>query len=53
LAIATLSQPKITFQGIGRFVFYILFMILYVFAFPDPEVVREMMNNSVPQAVTQ
>lgn len=53
LAIAILSHPKIQFQGVGRFVFYILFMILYVFAFPDPEVVREMMSHSVPQAVTQ
>jgi len=53
LAIAILSHPKIQFQGVGRFVFYILFMILYVFAFPDPDVVREMMSNSANQAVTQ
>ena len=53
LAIAILSHPKIQFQGVARFVFYILFMILYVFAFPDPEVVREMMSNSATQAVTQ
>jgi hypothetical protein len=45
LAIAVLSHPKIPFQGVARFVFYILFMILYVFAFPDPEVVREMMKQ--------
>jgi len=46
LAIAILSHPKLQFQGVGRFVFYILFMILYVFAFPEPEVVREMMSNA-------
>jgi len=45
LAIAILSHPKIQFQGVARFVFYILFMILYILAFPDAEVVREMMTN--------
>lgn len=43
LAIAILSHPKIQFQGLTRFVFYVLFMVMYVFAFPDPDVVREMM----------
>lgn len=46
LAIAVLSHPKIHFQGVGRFVFYVIFMIIYVFAFPDPEVVREMMSQT-------
>lgn len=45
LAIAVISHPKIQFQGVARFVFYIIFMILYVFAFPDADVVREMMTN--------
>ncbi|WP_321323833.1 hypothetical protein [Thiomicrorhabdus sp.] len=45
LAIAIISHPKIQFQGVARFVFYVLFMILYVFAFPDADVVREMMTN--------
>jgi hypothetical protein len=45
LAIAVISTPKLPFQGLTRFVFYILFLILYVFAFPDPEVVREMMSQ--------
>lgn len=49
LAIAILSFPRIQFQGVARFVFYILFLILYVFAFPDPEVVREMMTNDIAQ----
>jgi len=43
LAIAVISHPKIQLKGGGRFIFYVLFMILYVFAFPDAEVVREMM----------
>lgn len=43
LAIAVISHPRIPFQGLTRFVFYILFFILYVFAFPDADVVREMM----------
>jgi len=47
LAIAVISTPKLPFQGLTRFVFYILFFILYVFAFPDPDVVREMMNQPV------
>ncbi|BBP45727.1 hypothetical protein THMIRHAS_11000 [Thiosulfatimonas sediminis] len=46
LAIAVLSHPRIQFQGIGRFVFYVLFLIIYVFAFPDPQVVREMMTHA-------
>ncbi|GAB6070047.1 hypothetical protein JCM30760_11440 [Thiomicrorhabdus hydrogeniphila] len=45
LAIAVISHPRIQLKGGGRFVFYVLFMILYVFAFPDADVVREMMNN--------
>ncbi|CAN8139142.1 conserved hypothetical protein [uncultured Thiomicrorhabdus sp.] len=45
LAIAVLSHPKIQFQGVGRFVFYAIFLVIYVFAFPDPEVVREMMSQ--------
>ncbi|MDX1352958.1 MAG: hypothetical protein R3254_08095 [Thiomicrorhabdus sp.] len=50
LAIAILSHPRIQFQGVARFVFYILFMVLYILAFPDAEVVREMMGNGVTSA---
>ncbi|QKI89394.1 hypothetical protein [Thiomicrorhabdus xiamenensis] len=46
LAIAVISHPRLQFQGLGRFVFYVLFLVIYVFAFPDPEVVREMMAQS-------
>lgn len=45
IAFAILCHPFLKFQGVGRFVFLILFIILYVFAFPDPEVVREMMRG--------
>lgn len=45
LAIAVISHPRIPFQGLSRFIFYILFAILYVFAFPDADVVREMMTQ--------
>jgi len=45
LAIAVISLPKLQLKGGARFVFYVLFMILYVFAFPDADVVREMMSN--------
>lgn len=46
LAIAIISHPKIPFKGVSRWVFLTLFAILYVFAFPDPEVIREMMTES-------
>ncbi|WP_178861638.1 hypothetical protein [Thiomicrorhabdus cannonii] len=43
LAFGILCHPKLQFRGVGRFVFLVLFAILYIFAFPDPEVIREMM----------
>ncbi|MDR9498617.1 MAG: hypothetical protein RI556_05540 [Hydrogenovibrio sp.] len=43
-AFAILCHPLIPFKGLTRGVFLTLFAILYVFAFPDPDVVREMMN---------
>ncbi|MBO1924314.1 hypothetical protein [Thiomicrorhabdus sp. 6S3-12] len=46
LAIAVISHPRLQFQGLGRFVFYVLFLVIYIFAFPDPEVVREMMAQT-------
>lgn len=46
IAFAILCHPVIKFKGVGRFVFLTLFMILYVFAFPDPDVVREMMSGA-------
>ncbi|MDX1795935.1 MAG: hypothetical protein R3219_04335 [Hydrogenovibrio sp.] len=50
LAFAVLSHPVIRFSGVGRFVFLILFAILYVFAFPDPSVVQEMMATDVSRS---
>jgi hypothetical protein len=47
-AIAVLSHPRLRFQGLTRFMFYVVFMVIYVFAFPDPEVVREMMAVQAP-----
>ncbi|MEA3406070.1 MAG: hypothetical protein U9R28_10090 [Pseudomonadota bacterium] len=46
IAFAILCHPVIKFQGVGRFVFLVLFAILYVFAFPEPDVVREMMAGT-------
>lgn len=43
LAFAVVSHPRFHLPGVGRFVFMIIFAVLYVFAFPDPQVVREMM----------
>ena len=46
IAFGVLCHPVIKFQGVGRFIFLILFAILYVFAFPDADVVREMMTGT-------
>ncbi len=46
LAFAVLCHPVIKFQGIGRFVFLILFAILYIFAFPEADVIRQMMTET-------
>ncbi|MBN2647219.1 MAG: hypothetical protein JXR44_05495 [Thiotrichales bacterium] len=46
LAIAVISHPRLRFQGVGRFVFYTLFFVIYVFAFPEPETIRQIMQAS-------
>ena len=43
-AFAILCHPVIPFKGLTRGIFLVVFAIFYVFAFPDPDVVREMMN---------
>lgn len=43
IAIMVVSHPRLQFQGLARGVFVVLFLIIYVIAFPDPEVVRQMM----------
>lgn len=45
-----LCHPVIQFQGVTRFVFLVLFIVLYVFAFPDPSVVQEMMATDVTKS---
>uniref|UniRef100_Q31H74 Uncharacterized protein n=1 Tax=Hydrogenovibrio crunogenus (strain DSM 25203 / XCL-2) TaxID=317025 RepID=Q31H74_HYDCU len=50
LAFAVLSHPVLSFQGVTRFVFLILFFILYIFAFPDASVVQEMMATDISNA---
>ena len=46
IAFGVLCHPKMKLQGVGRFLFLIVFAILYVFAFPDADVVREMMSGT-------
>lgn len=50
LAIAVISHPRLRFQGLTRWVFVVLFMLIYIVAFPDPDVVREMMAKQPPQS---
>lgn len=47
LAFTIVSHPVIRFGGAGRIVFMIVFAILYVFAFPDPSVVKSMMATDM------
>ncbi|NPA72710.1 MAG: hypothetical protein GXO35_07760 [Gammaproteobacteria bacterium] len=46
LALAIISHPRIPFKTLTRVFFMVLFMILYVFAFPEPEVVRALMAEN-------
>lgn len=46
LAIAIISHPKLQFQGLARWVFVVLFLLIYIVSFPDPDVIREMMMQS-------
>lgn len=46
VAFAIVCHPVLKFQGVGRFVFLVLFVIFYVFAFPEADVIREMMSQS-------
>jgi len=50
IAFAVICHPSIRLPGIGRYIFMILFAIMYVFAFPDPEVVREMMATDITKS---
>ncbi len=44
LSFMIMSHPVIKLPGIGRFIVLIVFVVLYVFAFPEPDVVRSMMS---------
>lgn len=43
LAFGLVCHPVLKFQGLTRLVFLVLFMLLYVFAFPEASVIRQMM----------
>lgn len=46
IAFALLSHPVLPFKALTRTVFLVMFFILYGFAFPDANVVQEMMSAS-------
>ncbi|WP_019556370.1 hypothetical protein [Thiomicrorhabdus arctica] len=43
LALVIISHPRIPLKTVTRIFFMITFVILYVFSFPDADVVRAMM----------
>ncbi len=45
LSITIISHPRLNLSLPVRIVFYVLFFALYVIAFPEPSVVREMMAH--------
>ncbi len=47
LAFIIMSHPLVKLPGIGRFIMLLIFSILYVFSFPDPAVVQEMMLDEI------
>jgi len=47
LSFIVMSHPVVKLPGIGRFVMLILFAVFFIFAFPDPSVVQEMMSNDL------
>lgn len=50
VAIMIVSHPRLEYKGLTRFLFLLAFFIMYYVAFPDPQVVQEMMPNDVPMA---
>ncbi len=44
IGFALLSHPVLPFKSLTRTVFLVMFLILYVFAFPDANVVQDMMS---------
>ncbi|MGC9386711.1 MAG: hypothetical protein ACP5D0_07170 [Hydrogenovibrio sp.] len=47
---AVIAHPVLPFKGLTRFVFFVLFAVLFVLGFPDAAVVQEMMAKDVSQA---
>lgn len=47
LAFVIMSHPVVKLPGIGRFVMLIIFAVFFVFSFPDPSVVKEMMFDEL------
>jgi len=47
LAFVIMSHPVVKLPGIGRFVMLIIFAVFFIFAFPDPSVVQEMMSDEI------
>ncbi|GKT12080.1 MAG: translocator protein [Thiomicrorhabdus sp.] len=45
LALAVVSHSALPFKTMTRFAFMIMFTGLYIFSFPDPEVVRDIMSG--------
>lgn len=43
IGFAVVSHPQMRFSAPVRSLFLILFAVMYVFAFPDPEVIRAQM----------
>jgi hypothetical protein len=53
LSFVVMSHPVVKLPGIGRFIMLVIFAVLYVFSFPDPSVVKEMMSNEVGPAYVE
>ena len=45
LALAVVSHSALPFKTMTRFAFMVIFTGLYIFSFPDPSVVRDLMAN--------
>lgn len=46
LSFSIVSHPRLQFKGLTRFFFLAAFSILYIFAFPEADVVRAMMPQT-------
>lgn len=44
MAFIIMSHPLVKLPGIGRFIVLVILLVFYVFAFPDANVVKEMMS---------